>query len=83
MRDDSISRDPLAAGTLGTLILVPALWMAYFLLGLVTGIYGMCATAPERWDDLYSRGRYLFLPLGLVSGIVIGLYVFWKNRKIA
>lgn len=59
-----------ASGTAGAAFL-------YLLLGFVTGIFGMCSTAPEWWATLYFRST-LALP---VCGLLFALYAYrWMYR---
>ena len=50
----------------------PAWFIAYFGLGLVTGMFGMCQIASREWSDIYFLGFFLVPPaLGLATGVFV------------
>jgi hypothetical protein len=61
-----------------TLISIPATigwFIALSLLGLVTGVYGMCQTASKGWIEIFTIGFFAVPPiLGVATAIVL-------NRK--
>jgi len=57
------------------LVAIPAIigwYIALFVLGAVTGIYGMCQTASEEWAQTYFAALILLPPiLGVVTALLL------------
>jgi len=50
----------------------------YFGIGLLTGIYGICAIAPRWWQEIYSNLPGLIPIAGLTAGMATAI---WINKK--
>ncbi len=48
------------------------LFPVYFIFGLFTGVYGICAFAPEWWAIIYWK-LYILIPIvAVIAGITVG-----------
>lgn len=56
-----------------------SLFLVYPLLGIFTGVYGICAFAPKWWEDIYERPFILVPLLATVSGVIVS---FLKRLSI-
>ena len=64
---------------IGTFFSVTTIFYAvYFPLGLFTGIFGMCAVAPDWWIEIYNELFWLIPLIGIISASAV---IFWLNRK--
>ncbi|MEP7037766.1 MAG: hypothetical protein ABI891_05445 [Acidobacteriota bacterium] len=50
------------------------LFFLFFVLGLLTGIFGICATASQEWENVYWKLRIFIPAIAVVAGIIIGKY---------
>ena len=74
----------MAAVVLGMLTAFAAtmlLGAIYFVIGLLTGIYGMCVIAPHWWQEIYSNLLYIIPVVGIVTGIVIAVQINKKSQE--
>ncbi len=65
-------RRALVNGLLVGFLTIPAWFWTYFVLGIFTGVFGMCQTASSDWADFYVTGFFWVPPLlGAITGTVV------------
>jgi hypothetical protein len=74
----------MTAVILGIMIAFAAtsvLVVIYFILGMFTGIYGMCVTAPDWWQEIYSNLLYTIPGLSVIAGISIAIKIYKDSQE--
>jgi hypothetical protein len=81
MRYDKTILENVIASTAVTLGVLVGLVFLYAILGLFTGVYGICATASREWEDIYEKLIYLIPIAAMISGIVFYKHLQAKPLK--
>lgn len=53
----------------------------YFVLGMFTGIYGMCVTAPDWWQKIYTKLLYVIPGLSVFAGVSMAIKIYKDSQE--
>jgi len=73
-RSVAVALGGAVAGFIGT-------YAAYLLLGLLTGVVAMCATAPEWWIHLYIPLAFVVVPAGTAWVAILWRRSYLRRHK--
>ena len=71
---------PIVAGVAAIFGSAIVLFLFYFVLGLLTGVFGMCAIAPEWWQGIYFKLFFAIPIIAVVIGVFNGRRIY-ENQK--
>lgn len=80
MEHDRTIMNAVVRGIATFIAAIAGLFFVYFILGFVTGIFGMCATASEQWENVYWKLRILIPVIAVAVGIVADKQTIKNSR---
>jgi hypothetical protein len=73
--------DSVGYGIGAFFVVLVVLFALYFPLGLLTGIFGICAFASAEWEIIYWKLGYFFPVIAIISAVAAYKYADRNSLK--
>ena len=80
MEHDRTIMNAVLSGIAVFVAAIAALSFIYFVLGFISGIFGMCATASQEWENIYWKLYFLIPIIAVTVGIVVGKRTYKSSQ---